>query len=443
MMYNIIVVICKKINIFFKIDYCTCNKTAKGNRMKKTDLKNQLTQNVSYYSLFIIIESCIAIWFVMFNLANNGVPLNTLMLDPPAQLNDYFMHFGYASAPLGSNIYEISNNTVFPPFSYLMYGILARMTGYTAEDPANIRSHYRVGNNLTIYFIFTIICIFLMAYAISLYIKKKGFVSQVVFPCVLIVSYPFAFSTIQRGNSVLVVAVLLSIALVWRNDESKLKRELAMVLIAVCAGLKIYPALFGLLYIKEKRIPEAIRLVFYGAFVFFAPFVFWGGIDGFKMFLSRAFTLNTEVHRCTFSGVFNAAVEKLGGTVNPAVTNIVLQAFLVLSVAAFFVCKEKWGGVLLLASLMAVYVSSGWMYTCIYILPALLMFFAETSGREEKSLVDRLTDILVFVLFIVVFSIPYKLDYMFIYDTIVFIDCIYIVKSITMFVYSFFQKNKA
>jgi len=183
--------------------------------------------------------------------------------------------------------------------------------------------------------------------------------------------------------------------------------------------------------------------VFYGAFVFFAPFVFWGGIDGFKMFLSRAFTLNTEVHRCTFSGVFNAAVEKLGGTVNPAVTNIVLQAFLVLSVAAFFVCKEKWGGVLLLASLMAVYVSSGWMYTCIYILPALLMFFAETSGREEKSLVDRLTDILVFVLFIVVFSIPYKLDYMFIYDTIVFIDCIYIVKSITMFVYSFFQKNKA
>ena len=314
-------------------------KTAKEQGMKKTDLTNKLTGNVGYYYLFIIIESCIAVWFVMFNLLNYGEPLNSLMLDPPAQLNDFFMHFGYASSPLGTNIYEISNNTVFPPFSYLMYGILARMTGYSAENPADIRSHYRVGNNLTIYFVATIICIFLMVYAISLYIKKKGFVNQVVFPCVLLVSYPFALSTIQRGNSVLIVAVLLSIALVWRDDESKLKREMAMVLIAVCAGLKIYPALFGLLYIREKRIPEAIRLVFYGVAVFFVPFVFWGGIEGFKTFLGRAFTLNTEIHRCTFSGVFNAAAEKLVGTVNPTVTTVALQAFLVMSVAAFFVCR--------------------------------------------------------------------------------------------------------
>ena len=98
---------------------------------------------------------------------------------------------------------------------------------------------------------------------------------------------------------------------------------------------------------------------------------------------------------------------------------------------------------LILSSLMAVYVSSGWMYTCIYILPALLMFFAEEKDSAEKSRTDRVTELVVFVLFLVVFSIPYKLDYMFIYDTIVLIDCIYIAKTIAEFIYRIFQKKKA
>ena len=35
---------------------------------------------------------------------------------------------------------------------------------------------------------------------------------------------------------------------------------LALVLIAVCTGLKIYPAILGMLYIQEKRYAEAARL---------------------------------------------------------------------------------------------------------------------------------------------------------------------------------------
>lgn len=81
-----------------------------------------------------------------------------------------------------------------------MYGFLARITGYRAVDPTDIPSHKFVGNNLTIFVVYSIICIVLCLYAISLYQKKKGIINQVLFPCLLIVSYPFAFSSIQRGK---------------------------------------------------------------------------------------------------------------------------------------------------------------------------------------------------------------------------------------------------
>lgn len=396
----------------------------------------------SYFQLFILIELCIVSLFIIYNLILRGAPLNSLMLSADCQFNDYFMHVGYSSSPHGTNIYDYSTNACFPPLAYLMYGFLARITGYRAVDPTDIPSHKFVGNNLTIFVVYSIICIVLCLYAISLYQKKKGIINQVLFPCLLIVSYPFAFSSIQRGNSVLLVATLLSIALAWKDDKSKIKREFALIIIAICAGLKMYPAIFGLMYLKEKRFAEAIRLAIYGIVLFFLPFLFFGGIDGLRSFLNTVFSLNGEVHRCSVSGFVEMITNKLFGVTIPKLTFVIQQTFLIISIISFFMCKEKWVEVLILCCVITAYVSSSWMYTCVYILPAMLMFFFGKDNRPIRINKSNWHDIPAVIMFLITFSIPIRQNYGFIYDSIIILDAIIMLKTMVCFILETINSKK-
>ena len=405
-------------------------------------LKQLSVRKCSYFQVFVLFELCIISLFAIWNTILHGAPLNSLMLSSDGQFNDYFMHVGYASAPWGTNVYDFSTSACFPPLAYLMYGMLARIAGYKAIDPADIPSHKFVGNNLTIFVIYSIICIVLCIYAISLYQKKKGFVYQVLFPCILIVSYPFAFSSIQRGNSVLLVAVLMSIALIWKDDSSKLKRELAMIIIAICAGLKIYPAIFGLMYIKEKRIAETIRLAIYGIILFFVPFIFFGGLAGLQSFLNTVLNLNGEIHRCSVSGFVEMITLKMFGVTIPKLTFLAQHMFLLVSVIAFFMCKEKWKGILILCCVMAAYISSSWMYTCIFILPAMLMFFYTKDNKPIKINKSNWDDIIAFFLFMITFCIPIRQNYEFIYDSIIVLDAIFMIKIIISFFLNIKSRKK-
>ena len=284
--------------------------------MEVVVLKSPLRRlrSCNYLQLYILLETVIIFVFAIHNYLLNGQLLKALMLDANSQFSDHFMHIGFASVPWGTNIYEISPQACFPPFAYLIYGFLARIIGYQAENPADILSHRFLSHNMTIFVICCLVCILMLAYAVSLHIKKSGFTYQFWFPCILILSYPIALSSIERGNDVLLVAILLCIAFAWKEDPSRVKREAAMILIAVCAGLKIYPAIAGLLYIKEKRYSEAIRLVLYGIIVFFVPFIFFDGMNGFLTFFHTIIELNGDIHRFSISGFFNELTTKVLGT---------------------------------------------------------------------------------------------------------------------------------
>ena len=109
------------------------------------------------------------------------------------------------------------------------------------------------------------------------YIQKTGFKQDVLFPLALVVSYPFMCTSIQRGNVCLLVAILFTLAWLWMDDASKVKQEIALLLFACCAGFKLYPAIFGLVFIKKKQWKKAGRLVVYGITTVFAPFLVIGG----------------------------------------------------------------------------------------------------------------------------------------------------------------------
>ena len=387
--------------------------------------KNYL-KNISYYRLFIAIELVLTAVFLTLCVLWKGEPIYKVLPDFSHMYKDYFIHIGFASAPIGTNIYEFSHMTCFPPLAYLMYGFLARVVGYHAENYDPGTDHQSAGLNLTVFLVYNLICIVLLIYAVSLYAKKKGFVNMIVFPSLLILSYPIVFSSVYWGNSAFLVAILISIALAWRDDPSKVKREAALVLIAICAGLKIYPAVFGLLYLKEKRWAETLRLVIYGLILFFVPFAFFGGIAGFKSFFATLVSLYGTVNPCSINGVTANIVRGAFGAKTELFAGIVQQLCLVFSLIAFFCVKNKRSEVLILCCLMTIYVSSNWMYTCVYLLPALLVFFAEHDGKPIQFRKGNIPDYLAFLMFLVVFSRPFALGgYQFIYIAICIIISLY------------------
>ena len=382
--------------------------------------------NIGYFKLFIVIETIAIAVFLTLNCIWHGWMFSSMMLRIQTQFDDFFVHLGLGSAPIGTNIYEYSTMACFPPLAYLMYGFLAHLSGYQAELPTAVETVRDTGFNMMVLMLYNLICIVLLVYAVSLYFKKKSFVTLALFPALLIFSYPILFSSVQRGNSAFLTSVLLAIALAWRNDQSKVKRELAMILIAVCTGLKIYPAVFGLMYLKEKRWGETVRLVIYGIVLFFLPFIFYGGFEGMRSFFGIIFGLFGEIHACTVSGIVLSLVKDAFGTKAVLFASIVQQLYLIFSLIAFFCAKDKRTEILILCCLMTVYISSGWMYTCVFILPALLTFFSEQEGKPIRWRVGNIPDYMAFVMFLSVFSRPVLLGgYMFIYYAIVIISVLY------------------
>ena len=177
----------------------------------------------------------------------------------------------------------------------------------------------------------------------------------------------------------LYVVAFLLLAFVWKDSESKVKREAALFLIAVSAGMKIYPAFMGLLYIKEKRYKETLRLICYGIVLFFTPFIFFGGIQGGKMFLSVIRSLSTMM----FSGriqFFQGLLTFVGiQGMEAAFLNYI---FLLVLVFLIFFTKSKIREITYIAAIMAFFPAGAYRYTLSYFI---LSIFALFRYQKRKS----------------------------------------------------------
>ena len=98
-----------------------------------------------------------------------------------------------------------------------------------------------------------------------------------------LISMPTVFA-FERGNIILFAAGLCGYFLLGYKSENRVLRELSFLALAAAAALKIFPALFGLLLLSERRYKEALRLLVYGALLAFLPFVFLqGGFSGLPL----------------------------------------------------------------------------------------------------------------------------------------------------------------
>ena len=93
-----------------------------------------------------------------------------------------------------------------------------------------------------------------------------------ILPTVILATVPFLFA-LERGN-IIIFAFLFSLFFFCGKDaKNRNIREVSFISLAVAVNLKLYPAVFGLFLLYEKRWKDATRCILYGTLIFLVSLV--------------------------------------------------------------------------------------------------------------------------------------------------------------------------
>lgn len=295
---------------------------------------------------------------------------------------DYFRHIGY-SQYFNILYTESGVDCNFPPLAYLFYYFMCRITTKGFIDNSMREISY-LPYQIILYIMYLIVGVIWLAYVIEELGMSKTKKRLLLFS--IIFSVPMFAGAIERGNMALYVIVILLTVVLWKDSEIRWKQEAALILIAVAAGLKVYPAVFGLIYIKEKRWREAGRLILYGICLFFIPFIFYGGGKGVLAYwhilsgqMAREFVGRIQF----FKGLMGFIA--IRGT-SATILNMIFMCILL---SGILFSKDKIREMTYLASFMAFIPANAYRYTLVYFL--LIVFALFLEDKKITSIDDYVT----------------------------------------------------
>ena len=300
------------------------------------------------------------------------------------------------------NIYETGQDTCFPALAYLFYKAVAAICRVDNPDKEIIGS-----NSFTLVLILfygTVFGSFVLL--LVRHLQDRLRISTAGLLALLLIPSSVFITAICSGNITIAVLCLILAAFVMKDSDSPLLREGALILIAVAAAFKIYPAVFGALYLVEKRYKEALLLILHGLAAFFLPFVFFDGLYGFRLFLHNIMIVGSGYTGITIFGICKAV---FGRFFTPPVTTLIGRSaglfYLCLVLFLLFYIGRNWKATALLTSLMIIFNQEAGSYCLIYWAIALVCFLKEAGTGKDPLWKDTVYAVL-FALFFGAFPIP-------------------------------------
>ncbi len=313
------------------------------------------------------------------------------------QFSDFFRQIVYASDL--RNIYFNTEDAPFPPLAYIFFHLIYKINPFSL--PVELKSWRQAQNHQYNLLIFLMFMIFVSIFLVDIVKKILGngrWTSFFIYSVLL--SAPFLSGAFERGNIAIVVCLLLLTSLFWKDTTIAWKREAALILIAVSAGLKIYPAIFGLIYLKEKRWSETVRLIIYGLMFFFVPFLFTGGLAGIRQYLNvlGVFGASTAARWTNVRNFWFALQNRLGVEGNIYFAIILENIYFLFCIFSLFRTSKKWKCTLFLSGILTLYIPNSYRYVAVYMLIPLVFWFKQQKGSWN--------DYIYAILFSAVFTIP-------------------------------------
>lgn len=356
----------------------------------KTLKLNNFWNSDGKFKIYLLLWGILFLFSLITLIIGHGKSLDSLVtLGGRDLFMDFFNHISYIREG-GADVYTVNPNACFPPFAYLLYFLFSRML--PENQTVMLNSAATGPYAILLYAVYISVLTVWLIYAIIKIYEKSSFKHPFLLTVTVICSNVFIFSVVERGNIAFLVCILLLRAMQLREEESPVRREAALILIAIAAGFKIYPALFGLIYIFEKRWKEALHLVVYGILIVWVPFAFFRGIAGVKLFLENQGVIQFDAPESFQSimgwGRFFAAKWGLGD-INIKVIYAVMIVFFALAALALAVLKENWKKYFLVSALMIILPLWSSSYTRFYMLVPLVYFLREknSAGKRGEAIV--------------------------------------------------------
>lgn len=255
-------------------------KAPKNNLTKKSKIPTTKSM-IKYFMIFFVCSLFISAVMA----AASGGESWKYMLFHSGPYTDMYMDFFNSIRDGGSpNVYSARNN-IYPPLCVLIFRIFSKLI-----DPNLVSTRFSQRTMLQadqlcmiIYILFALVCIMSLVRLIESYanIKTDGKLQThaAIISYAMIISYPVMFC-LERGNILILSVIFAMFFIFFKDSENKAVRELSYISLALSAGIKLYPAIFGLSLIIEKKYKDAARLMVYGIIAVVFPIVFF--LDEFR-----------------------------------------------------------------------------------------------------------------------------------------------------------------
>lgn len=352
-------------------------------------------------AFYIILVSALLIFFISIPLTH----YNSLRLYLWKQGSSFYDFF----TCLKGNIYWershlYADGTIYPPLANLFYALITRCMSIETLRQLNELTNYndiKALQECSVYFVIYMNVLLLGYYLVCTFLKKGSKLEKNVFAVSMLFTVPFLYQ-FERANIIFLTLILSMIFFAWKDSENKLLKELSFLSLAIAAGMKLYPAVFGLLLLKEKRYKEAIRLILYGLFFFLFPFFFYGEFPDILLVLiknimntSGTFSMTRIGCQLDYTTVLQNLLAWTGGNriFWAGFFRVMLIVGGIWSVVAL---RQKWKSILLLTCIIIGIPSISYVYAAIFIVIPLIIYL-DSGNKTYKDLIYLLGMLLVII----------------------------------------------
>ena len=210
----------------------------------------------------------------------------------------------------------------------------------------------------------------------------------------------------HRGNIIVLVTAAMLFFVQYRNSENPFLREMALIMLAVAAGLKLYPALLGILLLRDRKWLAAVRAVIYGLVAFILPFFFFNGTASMEVFFQMLFKFYEKGSSAILGGLgFKQIIHSFTAMMGLGEYGSILKyaqyfAFACGGISMFLIVftKSHWKAVSLACVLTVVLPGTSGAYSLVCLIPGLICFLKEANPSKLFTKVF-------FVVFVLCFAV--------------------------------------
>ncbi|MBQ8817027.1 MAG: DUF2029 domain-containing protein [Clostridia bacterium] len=308
---------------------------------------------------------------------------------------DVFMDFyNPMHTALTRNVKEIGYFSVvgetYPPLAQGILWLLGQfMPAETAvSDALEVRE---TAYGLMLFFCVLAIGMFIL-YAIFQHTEKNS-KSRIRYflPFLFLLCPPIVFM-VERGNILILAFVASALFVAGYRSESPLIRNLSYACLGFAAAIKIYPAVLGLLVLREKNTKHTLQCLSWGIGFMLIPFAFCGGMTSLTLYLRNIgvafqkhslghdrWLLNYSNTLYCFTGSSDAGI-----ALADSISKWTLYPFMALILIAGLVCRKRWKIMLAAILVLLLYPGFSLYYMGAFLLLPLFAFFCE----EQHSRID-------------------------------------------------------